>query len=150
MVELRPPVLDERGLVPSLRDCAQEMFAGSATTYQVTGATFPTAHEVETVIYRIAREALANAAKHADATHVDISLGALEDELVLTIEDDGRGFDERQPSGRSAATRFGILGMRERAESLGGDLRVLSTRGAGTRVEARLPWKPRRQQRAAA
>jgi glucose-6-phosphate-specific signal transduction histidine kinase len=80
------------------------------------------------------------------------TLGALDDELLLTIEDDGRGFDEHQPFGRSAATRFGILGMRERAESLGGDLRVLSTRGAGTRVEARLPWKPRleRQQRAAA
>jgi signal transduction histidine kinase len=104
------------------------------------------------VLYRIAREALANAAKHAGATHVDISLGALDDELVLTIEDDGRGFDELQPSARPGAPRLGILGMRERAESLGGDLRVLSTRGAGTRVEARLPWKPRveRDQRAAA
>jgi signal transduction histidine kinase len=152
MVELRPPILDERGLVPSLRDCANEMFAGSATTYQVEGATFATAHEVETVLYRIAREALANAAKHAGATRVDISLGALDDELVLTIEDDGRGFDELRPSARPGATRFGILGMRERAESLGGELHVLSTRGAGTRVEARLPWKPRveRDQRAAA
>ena len=143
MVELRPPVLDERGLVPSLRDCADEILARGATEYEVSGGDFEAAPEVETILYRIAREALQNVARHAEARRVDVTLDLDGDKLALVVADDGKGFDERQPAVGITAARYGLIGMRERAESVGGRVDVVSAPGEGTRVEVRLPWKPR-------
>jgi two-component system NarL family sensor kinase len=88
---------------------------------------------VEVGLYRIAQEALQNALRHADASRVVIRLEASPDRVRLTIEDDGRGFVIGE---ESSASRFGLIGMRERARLLGGSFELESSPGAGTRVTA--------------
>jgi signal transduction histidine kinase len=103
------------------------------------------APELETVIYRVASEALANARKHAQAARVDILVEPSEaGTLRLVIADDGIGFDVRAAKERTArGERYGLLGMKERVAGLGGTYRVTSRPGSGTRVEAFLPLKAR-------
>ncbi len=140
MSSLRPPVIDERGIVHALRECAGQLLDHRDVEFEVESSV-DTARdpELETVIYRIAREALLNVDKHARARRVDISLSKRGDELVLSIRDDGRGFDawgyttspERYP---------GLLSMQELAQSLAGTMRVTSGRDAGTEVRAVIPF----------
>ena len=90
---------------------------------------------VEGELFRIAQEALANVRTHAHATRVEVTLRTTRREVVLSLRDDGVGFDPR----RGAEGRHGILGMRERARVLGGRLRVDSRPGRGTRIDVRVP-----------
>jgi len=144
MVQLRPPILDERGLVAALHDEADRIL-GDAVSHTVTStvddAMLEIEAEAETVIYRVTREALINIAKHADATHADISLALDDGTLLVTVEDDGIGFP---PAGRTNGRerdgrQYGLVGMRERIESLRGRLTVDSEPGRGTRIQAELP-----------
>ncbi len=96
---------------------------------------------VELQVVRIVQEALANVRKHARAHRVNISLVRIDSAVELTIEDDGVGFDPAA-LGRSAFPRFGLSTMKERAESVGGMLRVETTLGQGARVVAELPVVP--------
>jgi signal transduction histidine kinase len=89
----------------------------------------------EAELYRIAQEALANVRQHAHATQVEIALRTTAREAVLSVRDDGVGFDPR----RKADGRHGLVGMRERARLLGGRLRVASRAGRGTGVTVRVP-----------
>jgi len=142
MAELRPPVLDERGIAAAVSAAAAELLS-SETACVVTDRTeaFRFMSDVETVAHRIAREALANVQKHARATCVEIDLDHVGDNLRVRIADDGVGFD---PTANDPGTaHFGLRSMRERVESLVGELRVESGPGAGTRLEATMPWKPR-------
>jgi signal transduction histidine kinase len=94
--------------------------------------------EVETHLYRVAQEALNNVVKHASARHVSVVLERHDDRLVLIIEDDGRGFDvdaRAEPHGRG----LGLVGMRERAEIIGGSLEIESTPGKGTTIFLQVP-----------
>jgi signal transduction histidine kinase len=91
----------------------------------------------EVQMVRIVQEALANIRKHAQATNVQVILTEQDGCLSLTIADDGIGFQAF--NGRR---QFGLQTMRERAEIAGGDLRINSTQGVGTRVELRLPLLP--------
>ena len=86
-------------------------------------------------LVRIAREALANVARHAHATHIDLVLEASAGELALLIADDGHGFDPAVPR----PGPFGLRSMRERAEAVGGTLEVTSAAGRGARIEVRVP-----------
>ena len=88
---------------------------------------------VQFAAYRIAQEALTNVVRHARATHAVVAVERLGDELLLTVDDDGRGT-------QGAAEGSGILGMRERAALLGGSVEVAPSPRGGTRVTARLPW----------
>jgi len=147
MVELRPPILDEGGLSAALSDVAARTFADTPTEWGVV-CEIPKhqlAPELETVIYRVASEAFANARKHAKAARVDILVDSSDVEtLHLVIVDDGRGFDVDAVEGcTSRGERFGLLGMEERVAGLGGTCRVISRPGSGTRVEAFLPLKTR-------
>ncbi|MGZ4397527.1 MAG: sensor histidine kinase, partial [Gaiellaceae bacterium] len=143
MAELRPPVLDEGGAAAAIRASVAEI-APTATEVSVrdrTGATrFPP--ELETVTYRVAREALANVERHAQASHVTVELERAGDMLRITIADDGVGFDPAavEPN----REHLGLQSIRERVESVGGELRIVSGAGLGTRLEASLPWRPRR------
>lgn len=103
------------------------------------GSRLPARHEQ--ALYRIAQEALANIAQHAEATTVDVTLRRTPTAVVLCVVDDGRGFRRQRTRGaaKPGQQRFGLIGMRERAQVLGGTLRVASAPGAGTRLEARLP-----------
>ncbi len=130
---LRAAPLEELGLVWAIRELAETV--ATAEGLQLTldlpsllGALPP---EVEQCYYRVAQEALANVSKHARARHVSVSLTLAGSTLTLTITDDGQGFD---PEDRTVAERFGVRGMRERAELIGGTLQVTSRPGQGTTV----------------
>jgi two-component system NarL family sensor kinase len=136
---LHPPVLDDLGLAASL-----ESLARSIPRLQVHADARPCelpAH-VATAVYRIAQEALQNVVKHADARTARLRLLAHGDAITLEVEDDGQGFvPARQPDQTSQAgsSGYGLPGMRERAELLGGTLEVKSHPGQGTLLRLRFP-----------
>ena len=132
---LRPPVLDDLGLLPALRQLVSEVQERTGVTVELNavGPDVRPAPEIELAAYRIAQEALSNVARHARATRVTVEL-AVEDQLVLTVADDGRGF---APGRRTAG--FGLAGMRERATLAGGAVTVRSQVGRGTTVTLALP-----------
>jgi signal transduction histidine kinase len=145
MAELRPPILDTRDLGAALRDCASQVLDGSAVRWKVdaTRAETRLAPEVETVAYRVVREALVNVRKHAPAAGAIVTLESTEELLRITIEDDGPGFDEHTPLGHANGVRYGLIGMRERVESVDGTWRLSTAPGDGTRIEVALPQKLR-------
>ena len=98
---------------------------------------------VETVVYRVVQEAVTNAARHAAAGRIDVSIDCQRDFVVTTVEDDGRGFDVRLALRRERHP-FGLLSMRERAAALGGSIDVASGSGGGTRVRITLPLRDER------
>jgi signal transduction histidine kinase len=141
--ELRPPALDEFGLLPALtrhvRDRAEG--AGLRADVQIEGRRRRLPAAVELALYRIAQEALANVQKHAAAGQVLVRLRFLADAVRLDISDDGCGFDALAPVG-DGRERLGLAGMRERASIVGGSVEVSSRAGGGTRVSARIPLEP--------
>jgi two-component system nitrate/nitrite sensor histidine kinase NarX len=95
--------------------------------------------QVQAQMIRIVQEALTNVRKHAQASHVKLTARELETELLLEVADDGRGFD---PTNSIAAARFGLRGMRERAESVGADFQIASCpEKGGTTVQLRVPLR---------
>jgi signal transduction histidine kinase len=135
---LRPSVLDDLGLGPSLRTLALRQLEGQVEVelaiQDVTG--LPPHHEV--ALYRIAQEAVTNVRKHADASAVRMWLEDWGDEVALGVRDDGRGFETHGGAWRPA-TSFGLTGMRERVTLIGGTLEIRSAPGEGTDVEVRIP-----------
>jgi signal transduction histidine kinase len=135
---LRPPALDEFGLAPALKDLSGRLEGRGGPKVKLeidlpAGRRLPS--KLETAVFRITQEALTNVVKHADATTVRITLECRERSVVLTVEDDGRGFSQ----GRQADGGFGLVGMRERVASVNGALHIESKTGAGTRLAAELP-----------
>jgi signal transduction histidine kinase len=133
--DLRPPALDELGLGDSLRGLAQRVATPSLrVTAELTAVpTLPAA--VEVACYRIAAEALTNAARHAGARSVSLRLVVEPDDLVVEVADDGCGLPRQRTAGRSG---LGLESMRQRAEEVGGEL-ALASDVDGTTVRARLP-----------
>ena len=128
--ELRPPALDELGLVGALEQVADD--AGLSLALDST-ISEPLAPALEVATYRIGAEALLNVARHAGTGSARLTLDHVDDHLVLCVLDDGRG-SEDSPAG------VGTLAMRERAEELGGTLSISRSRASGgTAVEARIP-----------
>jgi two-component system sensor histidine kinase UhpB len=141
-VELRPPALDDLGLLAALGDLAQR-FAdqlGIPVDYQARGPRGRLPAEVELVLYRIAQEALTNVAKHAGARHVWIDLDRGLADVSLSVRDDGQGFDPATP--RASDERglgLGLFGMEERVALVGGSFKVWPRRGGGTEIFAFIP-----------
>jgi len=133
--DLRPPTLDTLGLAPSLRRYAErfEQYAGIACEVRAEGDALRPPPEVEIGLYRIMQEALQNVSAHAQAHSVQVTLGFSAQAVTLAIADNGRGFDLETVRGNSAG-HFGIMGMQERAESLGGRLTIHTGPGQGTQV----------------
>ncbi|MGP8000143.1 MAG: GAF domain-containing protein [Streptosporangiaceae bacterium] len=138
---LRPPVLDDLGLAASLESLAHSF---PTLDVQVEAAELSMASRAETAVYRTAQEALQNVAKHADASAVRIRLLRHGDRAVLEVSDDGTGFDLDTPGG-GGPTGFGLPGMRERAELLGGHLDLAAAPGRGTTVRLTIPFLPAAQ-----
>jgi signal transduction histidine kinase len=136
-VELRPPALDDFGLAAALERLASVI--GERSLFQVdVNVSVPVgalAAEHETAIYRIVQEALTNVVKHAGARHVSIVVTSSDRAVRAVVEDDGSGFDRRYVREHA----LGLVGMRERAQLLGGRLEVESSPGSGTTVVAELP-----------
>jgi signal transduction histidine kinase len=140
MSDLRPPVLDERGIGPALHDiveqqCARHGLDGTADA-DLDGTMDPA---LEVVLYRVAQEALLNAAKHAQATRIWIRCRTDGRGVELEVGDDGRGFDVGRSFDLVRAGHFGLAGMRERVELAGGRWTVDSGDGRGTVIRARFP-----------
>ena len=136
-VELRPAALDDFGLVPAierLRDLIGEQGELSVDVRSDLGDQRLPA-EVETVLYRIAQEAMTNIVKHADAQLVRVHLSRVANGVTLVVQDDGRGFDPDDVRDGGV----GLIGMRERIALLGGRLAIESTEGAGTMLTAEVP-----------
>ena len=143
ITDLRPSVLYDLGLLPALRDLVREMESRTSlkTRFVVHGTRQRLDPERETIVFRIAQEALTNVAKHAQATTVSIELAFSADALQLTVTDDGQGFSTEAVlgSGQTQRHAWGLLGMQERVALVGGSCRVLSQPGLGTTIEARIP-----------
>jgi len=141
--ELRPSVLDDLGLVPALTRYIQSCRSrfGMEIDLEVVGldqVRLP--WKVETALYRIAQEALTNAARHAGARHVSVILEKRGNQVLLIVEDDGRGFDLAQVRASSQERgRLGLYGMEERASLVGGRLTIESAPGSGTTVVVEVP-----------
>lgn len=145
MVELRPPILDQGGLSAALNDAAGKVLAGTAIEWSVRCeiGRHRLAPELETVVYRVAHEALVNVRKHSRGTRVDVLVLPDGDTLRLVVSDDGRGFDLDAADVVSGGKRYGLLGMHERVGGLGGTCTVDSRPDGGTRIEALLPLETR-------
>lgn len=141
---LRPPVLDDLGLSAALATLAREAADrrhAPEVTVAVTGERDDTLPDhVQTALYRIAQEAVGNSVTHAAASHVTILLEHRRDQVLLTVRDDGAGFAAADvlTAGRRPDS-YGLRGMAERAELLGGRLRIVSRPGAGTSITAAIP-----------
>lgn len=137
--ELRPAALYHLGLPSALRDYVEVWTRNYGVAADFHAANMPAgrfAPDLETNLFRIAQEALNNVHKHARATSVEVRLRRREGDLVLTVEDNGRGFD---PGADKAGTGIGLLGMRERAFLLNGRVEVESKAGEGTTVIVTVP-----------
>jgi signal transduction histidine kinase len=110
----------------------------------VTGTVRPLSPEAESALLRTAQEALANVAKHAAAMRAGVTLSYMDDEVVLDVRDDGRGFEPHRATGApEPSAGFGLVAMRQRIEGVGGTLHVESEPGEGTAISARVPAGPR-------
>ena len=138
--DLRPPMLDTLGLVPTLRRYGKqyEQYTGIPCTVKVLGDHVRIDPRAEVNIYRVVQEALQNCAAHAAATQANLLLVFSPATLKITISDNGKGFDLKAIGARYQ-DRLGLLGIQERAESLGGSLNVDSNLGSGTRIEMTVP-----------
>ena len=134
--DLRPPTLDALGLVPALRRYAERFskYSGIPCAVQVAGEPSRLPPKVEISIYRLMQEALQNISAHAQASYAQVEVGFSPGTFKLTVLDDGRGFD-LEAAQRNGHNTFGLLSMRQRAESIGGCFSVQTQPGQGTRVE---------------
>ncbi|MCL4458946.1 MAG: GAF domain-containing sensor histidine kinase [Chloroflexi bacterium] len=138
--DLRPPSLDELGLVPVLQKYMQGFVEASGPHYcfEVRGAPHRLAVPAEVAIYRIIQEALHNARKHADATIVRLILEFEPEMLRITIEDDGKGFAQNREM-TTCSEHLGLAGMKERAGSIGAVVGIDSEVGRGTKIVITIP-----------
>ncbi|HVF08757.1 MAG TPA: PAS domain-containing sensor histidine kinase [Actinomycetota bacterium] len=140
MSGLRPPVLEERGLLPALRETLVRFGDEQEVETDFSGRVdVELPEDLETLAYRIVQEALSNAAKHAKASQVMLSVQASASQLRVEIEDDGQGFDAGLARDFLRDGRVGLASMRERVELANGSLVVRSSPGRGTSIAATLP-----------
>lgn len=140
---IRPPLLEEMGLGPSLKwlahDIAEEK--GVKVNVQIKGEARRLNDVVELNLFRIAQEALQNAKKHSRATQIDIQLTFETNKIQLNIRDNGIGFTVPSRTKLVAQAKFGLIGMSERARLVGGSLKIDSSWEFGTIVNAELKIK---------
>lgn len=135
--ELRPSLLAERGLEEALR-ITGDLYSGRSQTplelkYEVAASLSP---ELEMTVYRVVQEALANIERHAGAKHVSLRVLTDKNRLIMTVRDDGMGFDSRESYDGN-----GLRNMRERVEDAGGVFNVVSRVSLGTTITAEFPTK---------
>jgi PAS domain S-box-containing protein len=156
---LRPPVLEDLGLIPALHRLADDFQSNTGMVVKIETDNFPERLPLplEVALFRIVQEALTNVRKHAQAHQVSIRLSNYDEKLVVSVEDDGLGF-EKQPPGpiadgdtvleggwRIPADHFGLIGIQERAVQLGGSMKITSSPGQGTNLQVELPFSGTRE-----
>jgi len=144
ILDLRPGVLDDLGLVAAIRaDAEAHLQSRCQVQVVVTGARKRLPPQLELTLFRIVQEAINNVEKHAHARRVNLRLDFQKAVVQVTVEDDGQGFDLETVSHTGTETRgLGLLGMAERASLAGGSLHIESQIGRGTRVVVTMPTPP--------
>jgi len=140
---LRPEVLDDLGFIPALKSFInhfQKIYA-IKVYFVYTDEEVRLNSEIETQLYRICQEALTNVAKHAKATTIHVSLDITEEHILLTIEDNGRGFPVDEHLNEQARHEIGLYSMKERAELLSGTFNITSKINEGTIIYIKIPKK---------
>jgi signal transduction histidine kinase len=140
ILDLRPSVLDDLGLLSAIRWYAERHLESRGISVRCEfGEMRRLPPEMETALFRICQETMSNVARHSQATAVLIQVGVDGGDVVVDVEDDGKGFDHEAVARREGRRHWGLMGIRERAEILGGVARVESAPGQGTHVEVRIP-----------
>lgn len=148
--DLRPPVLDDLGLIPALEWLVSEMQEHNTVRGEVAveGTARRLPSDTEIAIFRIVQEALNNVKKHSRASLASVRISFKDDSIELTVADNGCGFDAQgdpaqgNPGDPAARGRLGIIGMSERAQLIGGVIAVQSAPGRGTMVRLEIPSNP--------
>jgi two-component system sensor histidine kinase UhpB len=139
---LRPSILDDLGLVPAIRWFARANLeeAGVRVDFGKDNEMVRLPSHLETLLFRVAQEAVNNILHHADAKNVTIRLWTEQGQVCLEVQDDGRGFDVERTSGEAVSKkRLGLLGIKERVSLVGGSVTVESAPGSGACVHVRVP-----------
>ncbi|MFC1975933.1 response regulator [Chloroflexota bacterium] len=142
-LDLRPSILDDLGLVPTLNWYVKRYAdrVNVKTEFEVSGLEERLPPEVATALYRVVQEALTNVARHAQASTVRLHLLGQDSSVVAVIEDDGQGFDVAEVANRTASEHgAGLLGIRERVTFLGGSFDIQTSPAQGTRLSIEIPW----------
>lgn len=142
MRELRPPVIDDLGLLPAVKWLVDELKAvsGMSVDLKVVGSERRFNPETELVLFRVAQEALANVRRHAEASDVKVILEFAEDKTKVTISDNGKGFQVPKAAAEmSRLGKLGLIGMAERVRLIGGKISVNSGTDIGTTVSIEVP-----------
>lgn len=136
--ELRPSLIDDLGLVAAMEWHVEEFQKRSGIDCQarLPEKEFNLSDNVKIGLYRILQESLTNVARHSQAKKVTVKLQKTDNQLILTVEDDGIGFDEAKRNKKT----LGLVGARERAEGLGGSYSIQGFPGQGTRVQVAIPY----------
>jgi signal transduction histidine kinase len=139
--ELRPAVLDDLGLLSALRSLMKSFTGRTGVRTHLTA--FAEIQDLDamrrTVLFRIAQEALANVGRHARASRAEVTFRMDGGFVLMEVTDDGVSFQVREVLSARKTKRLGLLGMRERAEMVGGSLEIESSPESGTRIVARIP-----------
>jgi two-component system sensor histidine kinase UhpB len=143
-LDLRPTMLDDLGLIPTLRWYVQN-FSNRLNIYsnfEAMGLEEKLPPQIETAFYRIIQEALNNIAKHAQADRVEISLMRRDSKILASVQDNGKGFDlDKVLHPESPERGFGLIGIQERVSLLGGQIEIQSRPGSGTLIRIEVPYK---------
>jgi PAS domain S-box-containing protein len=141
MSELRPPMLDDHGLGAALDWHARNFSrrTGIAVAVRASGPAVRPAPQIEIALFRIAQEGLNNVAKHASARRVEIALSHTNEECVMSVRDDGIGFDDVADISDKPKPGLGMVTMRERAQAVDGRFEVQALAGRGTQLTVRIP-----------
>ncbi|WDZ94325.1 response regulator [Herbaspirillum sp. WKF16] len=144
-LDLRPPQLDNLGLVAALRAYVEQKskLAEVNGWFESSGVDGGLHHDIENTAFRIVQEAVTNILRHAKCKNIWVTIDRKQEQIYLSIRDDGRGFDlERARSNAISGTSFGILNMEERAVLVGGSMDISSAPGEGTEIVMHLPVAP--------
>lgn len=140
--DLRPSILDDLGLLSAIRWFARSNLekAGVRVDFSATSDITRLPSHLETMLFRIAQEAISNVLHHASANKVSIKLWIADKQIWLEIKDDGCGFDMKKTAGSAVDRKqLGLLGIQERASLVGGDVKIESIKGSGTCLQLHIP-----------
>jgi signal transduction histidine kinase/streptogramin lyase len=143
ILDLRSPMADTADLVTAIREMAEKLTRHTTVQFElsVKGTPRPSGARVQQQLLRIAQEAVANAIRHADASHIKLELWYDETAVSLRVADNGRGFDPDRPV-FMPDDHWGLANMKERADQIGAQFRLTSTPGGGTEIETIVPSTP--------
>jgi signal transduction histidine kinase len=141
--ELRPAMLEDLGLVPTLRSFVKSFSdrTGTQINFNATPDVEKLEIEQKTALYRVAQESLTNIAKHAEASYGAVKIHKVRNGIELEIKDNGKSFRVDDPTSANRKKRLGLLGIQERVRLANGEFQVQSTPGKGTKLKVWIPFK---------